>query len=938
MNKSRIITVGFSILLVNATWVWSFPEATLFYVANVLLHVGLGLALIAALLLWRKEWLPSLGWKTAPAAGLLAFSGALGAVLCVIGATRPNALILVVHIGTGYLGALALWWYAWCLTPKLFRTLGISLAAVVLVGLSSVVLARLFPSADRRIVNPMTAPLSMEQEGGGESSPFFPSSAVTNTGGLIPSDFFLDSKVCGDCHKDVYEQWNSSMHHFSSFNNQFYRKAIEYMQEVNGVESSKWCAGCHDHAMFFNGRFDKPAKEQIDTPAAQAGLGCMSCHSISHVADTMGNGGFTMTYPPLHEMGASDNWLIRQVHDYVVNTAPEAHRRAFMPAFMLGDRAEFCSSCHKVHLDAPVNNYRWFRGFNEYDSWQASGVSGHGARSFYYPEESSTCADCHMPLVRSDDPGNQKGFVHSHRFPAANTAVPYVNRDEEQLKTVTDFLQDDIVSVDIFAVSPLEDNDAAPAMRRRSADQPMLSTGFAVGEEAQTGGGPILLREVGQIAAPIDRVQPLIQPGATVKIDVVVRTKKVGHFFPGGTVDAFDCWVELQALDASGRIIYWSGAVEAGGTGPVEAGAHFYKSFLLDEHGNPINKRNAFHARSLLYARLIPPGAADTAHFRVTIPDEVEGPVRLVARLNYRKFSHYYTQFSYAGEPDPKGSGSYGKGYDDREFTFSVSDIPENVSGEIKGEIPDLPIVVLAQDEVELRIGSSPTEWKPVAMTEDHTRWNDYGIGLLLQGDLKGAEYAFQRVTEADPGFADGWLNVARALVQEGQTDAAKPYVEKALEIDPDLARAHFFLAKAQRADGDYDAALASLRIVENQYPRDRVVLNEIAQILFRRREYQQALTMLDRVARIDPEDLQMHYTRMLCYRGLGDQEKANHEEQLFRRFKADEESQTITARIRRLNPEDNNERQPIHEHVTVEIPAGLQAGVAIRGSAGGQP
>jgi hypothetical protein len=29
----------------------------------------------------------------------------------------------------------------------------------------------------------------------------------------------------------------------------------------------------------------------------------------------------------------------------------------------------------------PVNDYRWFRGFNDYDAWQASGVSGEGARS-----------------------------------------------------------------------------------------------------------------------------------------------------------------------------------------------------------------------------------------------------------------------------------------------------------------------------------------------------------------------------------------------------------------------------------------------------------------------------------------------------------------------------------------------------------------------------
>jgi hypothetical protein len=65
----------------------------------------------------------------------------------------------------------------------------------------------------------------------------------------------------------------------------------------------------------------------------------------------------------------------------------------------------------------------------------------------------------------------------------------------------------------------------------------------------------------------------------------------------------------------------------------------------------------------------------------------------------------------------------------------------------------------------------------------------------------------------------------------------------------------------------------------------------------------------------VDPEDLQMHYTMMLCYRGLGDAEKSAREEKLFRRFKADESSQAITGRRRMLSPEDNNERQQIHDH-----------------------
>ena len=59
-----------------------------------------------------------------------------------------------------------------------------------------------------------------------------------------------------------------------------------------------------------------------------------------------------------------------------------------------------------------------------------------------------------------------------------------------------------------------------------------------------------------------------------------------------------------------------------GGKGPVEPGAHFYRSLLLDEHGNPINKRNAWAARSVAYVRLIPPGAADTIHYRLRIPED----------------------------------------------------------------------------------------------------------------------------------------------------------------------------------------------------------------------------------------------------------------------------------------------------------------------------
>ena len=399
---------------------------------------------------------------------------------------------------------------------------------------------------------------------------------------------------------------------------------------------------------------------------------------------------------------------------------------------------------------------------------------------------------------------------------------------------------------------------------------------------------------------------------------------RIGHFFPGGTVDALDVWLELQGKDADGRLIFWSGQVEDDGKGAVEPGAHFYRALQLDGQGNPIDKRNAWQARSVQYVRLIPPGAADVAHYRVRIPKDARGPITFTAKLNYRKFAYSYTQFAYAGQPRPGQDPSLlDKAYNSLEYSFDPKNMPANVSGQIKGQIPDLPIIVLAEAtaSVPLGDGKTPTVWTPVVRKEDRERWNDWGIGLLLQGDLKGAEYAFNTVTKAEPEYADGWLNVARALIQEGETDAAKPYIQKAMAIDSSLGRIHFFKALIERADGDYAAAIASLRRVISQYPRDRVALNQLARVLFLSREYAEALKALDEVCKVDPEDLQMHYTAMLAQRGLGNMEAAAREEQLFRRFKAEESAQAITGDRRRAKPEENNERQQIHEHESIALP-----------------
>lgn len=951
---TKLLAIGFLLLLLNSSYLAAFGEPTLVYIANIGLHfVGGWVLLMLFLRLLARTW-PGLSAPFRLSALILLLSGGLGVAILAFGMTapfltarKPLHWVATAHVIAGVVGVLAL---AFALlrqragSSRFARAFGGVLAVALLFPVVAGYYQKYTRAGRDYIQNPINPPLSMEGEGAGPQSPFWPSSSNTNVNGIIPANFFMTSQSCARCHKDIYDQWNSSAHHMSSFNNQWYRKSIEYMQDVVGTQPSKWCAGCHDHAVFFNGRFDNPIKNQVNTPEAQNGLGCLSCHSIVHVGSSMGNGDFEIEYPALHDLAVSENKVLQWGHDFLTYANPEMHTKTFIKPFMRENTPEYCASCHKVHLDKPVNKYRWFRGFNDYDNWQASGVSGQGARAFYYPDKSKKCADCHMPLVDSQDPAAKNGKIKSHRFPAANTALPFVNGDHEQLKVTQDFLKDKQVTVDIFAMTPgapTSEKAEVKELKRAAGEDQQLASMFAVGEEsASFGAAQAFITKPVEVIAPLNKVaNATVRRGDSMRVEVVVRTRKVGHFFPGGTVDGFDVWVELEAVDNTGKKIFWSGEVTDGGKGPVEPGAHFYRSLMLDEQGNPINKRNAWAARTVAYVRLVPPGAADTIHYRLNIPADCGEQITLKAKVNYRKFNWWNTNWSYAGVRDPQQTDlRLGPAFDNGRWLFTGD--TSGVSGGLKA-IPNLPITVMAEDTATLRVINAKDklpEMKSVMSPEVRERWNDYGIGLLLQGDLKGAEQAFLKVTQMEPGYADGWVNVARARIQEGEMEAAAEVLQKALALNPRLAKTNFFYALTLKAAGKYDEALKYLKVAVDQYPRDRVVQNTIGRVLFLQRRYQEAVETLHNVLRIDPEDLQAHYNLMLCYQGLGKTEEAKREETLYRRFKADESAQAITGPYRKLHPEDNNERQQIHEHVSVARAPALKAPVAQAAVANSQP
>jgi hypothetical protein len=240
------------------------------------------------------------------------------------------------------------------------------------------------------------------------TSPLFPSKATTATGGYLPTrilthddlpdlkkfqdetkargfapSYFLGAQTCERCHMDIVKQWSQSAHRFASFNNPFYRRAVEHTRETAGKEKSQFCGGCHDPAIMLAANM----KKTIDplTPESQAGLTCLACHAIDKIHDKTGNGNYNIhddsESPYAFEFAKTG--LGRVIHDYLMKAKPAVHKQRMLQPFFR--ESEFCMSCHKVNLDVHVNDYRWLRGQDEYDNWQNSGWNHSNPTTWYEP-------------------------------------------------------------------------------------------------------------------------------------------------------------------------------------------------------------------------------------------------------------------------------------------------------------------------------------------------------------------------------------------------------------------------------------------------------------------------------------------------------------------------------------------------------------------------
>lgn len=841
-----------SVYLVSITTLEAFTEKLYqdyFYIWMFLLHLVLGLAIIVPFIVFiafhlratyrRKN-------KNAVRVGYVLMAICLLLLLSGIGLTRNfidlkspamRNLVYWVHVLTP---VAAIWLY--CLHrlsgPPIKWKVGVQFGMATAVFIVVMVFLQ---AQDPRDFKTAGAPESAEY--------FEPSLVRTDDGNFIHKEALMNDKYCLDCHQDVHEDWSKSAHRFSSFNNPAYLVSVTETREVRGIKASRWCAGCHDPVPFLSGRFDDPKFDMFKDETAHAGVTCTVCHAISNVNSTRGNADYTIEEPIHYPFAYTKNGFLKWVNHQLVKAKPSFHKQMMLKPFHKTE--EFCSTCHKVHLPQEVTQYKEFlRGQNHYDAYLLSGVSGHGLRSFYYPPQAQTnCNECHMPRKESGDFGaiadskTGKLEVHDHLFPSANTAVLWMKGDDEALKAHSRFLKDN-ARIDIFGIRDGDDI-------------------------------------TGPLTAPLRPESKVLEPGKKYVIESLIRTLKVGHLFTQGTADSNEIWLDVSLVEnakydesgkrTGGKLIGRSGGMDP--YGKVDPWSHFVNLFMLDKKGNRIDRRNAHDIFFPLYNHQIPPGAAQAVHFGFEVPQNPEGPITVEIKLQYRKFDqtymNYISQFHAKNKLPLRG---------------------QVVDGQYVNE---LPVSTIASDRLTFAVkGFEEGIENPPRDIPLWQRWNDYGIGLLLEGkgvdgQLRQAEEAFLKVEEL--GQFHGPINLARVYNREGRLDEAVDAINRAesfrgTEKYPDWT-VRWLKGLIQQQQGYLDEAIENLKSAieyrteetvrrKFDFSKDYVVLNLLGETLFERAKqergdenqqarfefFDRAKSRFRQVLELDTENVTAHY------------------------------------------------------------------------------
>ncbi len=184
---------------------------------------------------------------------------------------------------------------------------------------------------------------------------------------------FTSAQVCSTCHPQQFDEWNGSMHRYSS-NDPVWKQAISSLQGSTQGKLRDWCWQCHAPIGFLIGKTLPTFEFDQLSVLAREGVTCDLCHIMKPQHSTSnqlvryninpGSTKFAALVDPIptgfHENGYDASYTrseaCRECHDLIVNNVPVEITFTEWQNSAWGAMSVECQDCHmtKYNFKAAV--------------------------------------------------------------------------------------------------------------------------------------------------------------------------------------------------------------------------------------------------------------------------------------------------------------------------------------------------------------------------------------------------------------------------------------------------------------------------------------------------------------------------------------------------------------------------------------------------------
>ncbi len=391
---------------------------------------------------------------------------------------------------------------------------------------------------------------------------------------------FPTAEQCGQCHKQIYDEWSSSQHAYSSISPMFHAFEQKFQELTKGTVGT-FCVRCHQQVGTQLG-------EKRDTPLwemsqiSREGVTCITCHRVKEQYGKV-NGERRVEPGKIYEpvYGSGDKSVLKDVladkETYSVKTSKDGRGTDIHNGMMTNTqitKSEFCVSCHQVAVNLGIKlEIVW-------DQYRDSPAQ----------KEGITCQDCHMGKV----PGKPDGYSiapsaivggkeinpgrkhANHRFigPGYAIAHPGVFPHNPKAKafTMKEWLAFDWRAG--WGTPDFEDKVANKKLKvefpKRWADSIDREDARLIIDEniAKLDTRDALRREVMEKSTKIDGpfIESALKVGTDLAFSYKIKNLNKGHNLPSGSLGAQpQLWVNVALVDPDGLNVFETGYVDSNG-------------------------------------------------------------------------------------------------------------------------------------------------------------------------------------------------------------------------------------------------------------------------------------------------------------------------------------------------------------------------------------